>query len=161
MIYTISGLMGMLYYGETIMRVGMSSQELILQLPQSVYEQVRRAAERSQRPVAELVTEALIAAAPAIASNEGISASLAQLAYLNDAALWQAARSTMSLSQRQSLAALHDKLQRTALNLQEQEDERLLVKLYRETILVRAQAAVLLKQRGYDVRDASQFEPFA
>jgi hypothetical protein len=31
--------------------------------------------------------------------------------------------------------------------------------LYRETLLVRLQAAVLLKQRGYDVSDPQQFAP--
>ena len=40
------------------------------------------------------------------------------------------------------------------------EDEALLA-LYRETLIVRAQAVVLLKQRGYDVSDPTQFEPLA
>jgi hypothetical protein len=37
------------------------------------------------------------------------------------------------------------------------EEEQTLLELYRETALVRAHAAVLLKQRGYDVSDPHQF----
>jgi len=47
------------------------------------------------------------------------------------------------------------------LTEEEKGEERELASLYRDTILVRAQAAVLLKQRGYDVSDLSQFEPLA
>jgi hypothetical protein len=84
---------------------------------------------------------------------------LAQMAYLNDAALWQAARSTMAPDQRARLAALHDKQQRSGLNAAEQAEEQALLDLYRETLLVRAHAAVLLEQRGYDVTNPDQFAP--
>ena len=46
--------------------------------------------------------------------------------------------------------------QRRPLTAEKQAEERALLQLYRETILVRAQAAVLLKQRGYDVSDLDQ-----
>ena len=75
------------------------------------------------------------------------------MAYLNDAALWQAGRATMTAEQRERLEALHDKQQREGLTPDEQAEERALLALYRETLLVRAQAAVLLKQRGYDVSE--------
>ncbi len=81
------------------------------------------------------------------------------MAYFNDAALWQAARSTMAPEQRARLAALHDKQQRSGLDPKEKADEQALLALYDETLLVRAQAAVLLKQRGYDVADPAQFQP--
>ena len=81
------------------------------------------------------------------------------MAYLNDAALWQAARATMSAEQRDRLEALHHQQQRQGLTAEEQAEEQALLALYRETLLVRAQAAVLLKQRGYDVSDTRQFTP--
>ena len=81
------------------------------------------------------------------------------MTYLNDAALWQAARSTMRPEQRGRLEELHDKQQRSGLTGEEQEEEQALLSLYRDTLLVRAQATVLLKQRGYDVSDTSQFAP--
>ncbi len=84
---------------------------------------------------------------------------LAQLAYFDDVALWQAARSTMAPEQRARLEALHDKKQRSGLDAAEQADEEALLGLYDETLLVRAQAAVLLKQRGCDVANPDQFRP--
>lgn len=84
---------------------------------------------------------------------------LAQMTYLNDAALWQAARSTLMPEQRERLAALHETQQRRPLSGEERAEEQALLKLYREIVLVRAQAAVLLKQRGYDVSYLTPFEP--
>lgn len=65
----------------------------------------------------------------------------------------------MPAPQRERLEELNDKQQREHLSLEEQQEAQALVALYRETILVRAQAAVLLKQRRYDVSDPNQFQP--
>lgn len=81
------------------------------------------------------------------------------MAYLNDAALWQAARATMTVEQRERLQNLHDKQQREKLTVEEQAEEQALVSLYRETILIRAQAAIILKMRGYNIADPEQFAP--
>lgn len=82
-----------------------------------------------------------------------------QMAYLNDAVLWQAARSTLPPALRQRLELLHTRQQRAGLSFDEQAEAERLEQLYRDTLLVRAQAAVLLQQRGYDVSDPSQFSP--
>jgi hypothetical protein len=138
----------------------MSTQEITLTLPGAVYDQIRQAAEKAQRPVDEVLLEAVLAVAPTLTNPAGpFRSSLAQLAYLNDAALWQAARSTMSPEQHEQLEALHDKQQREGLTTEEQDLEQALLTLYRETLLVRAQAAVLLQQRGYDMRDPEQVMP--
>lgn len=130
----------------------MPSQEITLMLPDLVYDQIRRAAEKAHRPVDALIIEAVIAAAPILDTPAGaLRSALAQLAYLNDAALWQAARTTVPAVQRERLESLHQKNQRDGLTAEEQAEEQALLALYRETVLVRAQAAVLLKQRGYDV----------
>jgi hypothetical protein len=138
----------------------MTTQEVTLELPEPIYDQIRRAAEKTQRPINDLLLEAVIAAAPSLDTPAGpLRSALAQLAYLNDAALWQAARSTMLPAQRERLEALHDKQQREGLSTEEAREEQALLELYRETVLVRAQAAVLLKQRGYDTSDPQQFAP--
>lgn len=138
----------------------MTTQEVTLELPEPIYDQIRRAAEKAQRPINDLLIEAVIAAAPSLDAPAGpLRSALAQLAYLNDAALWQAARATLPPAQRERLEALHHKQQREGLSDGEREEDRALLELYRETLLVRAQAAVLLKQRGYDVSDPQQFAP--
>jgi hypothetical protein len=77
----------------------------------------------------------------------------------NDADLWEAARSTLPRTQRERMERLHHKQQREGLTNAEQEEVQRLEELYRETVLVRAQAAVLLKQRNYNGSDLSQFAP--
>lgn len=138
----------------------MTTQEITLNLPEPVYDQIRRAAERAHRSINDVLIEVVIAAAPTLDTPMGpLQSALAQLAYLNDAALWQAARSTMPPTQRERLEELHDKQQREGLTVEEQEEDQALLALYRETMLIRAQATVLLKQRGYDVSDPHQFTP--
>jgi len=138
----------------------MTVQAITLTVPEQVYEQIRRAAEKAHRPVNEVLAEAVAAVAPVMdTAPERLRSALAHMAYLNDAALWQAARATMTAAQRERLADLHDQQQRGTLTPEEQAEEQALLALYRETLLVRAQAAVLLKQRGYNVSDLDQFTP--
>jgi hypothetical protein len=138
----------------------MTYQTITLDVPEPVYQQIRRAAERIRRPINDVLVEAVTAAAPAMTANgRKLRSALAQMAYLNDAALWQAARSTMPIEQRERLAALHETQQQQPLTAKEHGEERALLELYRETLLVRSQAALLLKQRGYDVDDPHQFAP--
>lgn len=135
-------------------------QPITVNVPRSVYERIRRAAERRHRSVDEMVIEALAAAAPTLDTPQNdMRAALAQLAYLNDAALWQAARATMPPPLKTRLEELHSRQDGEALSEAEQIEVERLEQLYRDTLLVRAQAAVLLKQRHYDVSDPSQFAP--
>jgi hypothetical protein len=92
-------------------------------------------------------------------SAQQITLPLAQRADLDDTALRQSARSTMAPEQRTRLEALHDKKQRDGLDASEVREEEALLGLYDETLLVRAQAAVFLEQRGYDVSDPEQLTP--
>jgi hypothetical protein len=136
----------------------MTVQAITLHLPEAVYKQIKQAAGKVGRPVSEVLLEAVTAAAPVIGTGpEDVCRALAQMTYLNDAALWQAARATMTAVQRERLEALHDKQQCEGLSAEEQA----LLTLYRQTLLVRAQAAVLLKQRGYDVSEPLQFAPLS
>lgn len=138
----------------------MAAHEVTLSLPEGVYEQVRLAAEKLQRRVDDILREAITAIAPVLAdATPQARSAFAQMTYLNDAALWQAARSTMSADQRDRLEVLHIQQQRDGLTPDEQREEEALLALYRDTLLVRAQAAVLLKQRGYDVSDPTVFQP--
>jgi len=133
---------------------------LTLNLSDSLYEQIERAAEKARRPVNDILREAVTAIASLgdVAPGRKRDA-LAQMAYLNDAALWQAARAAMTADQRARLEELHDQKREHGLGVEEAAEEEALLALYRETLLVRAQAAVLLKQRGYEVSDPTQFEP--
>jgi uncharacterized protein YnzC (UPF0291/DUF896 family) len=65
----------------------------------------------------------------------------------------------MSTEQRERLEILHHRQQQQGLTAAEKVEEQALLTLYRETLLIRAQAAVLLKGRGYAVSDPQQFAP--
>ena len=138
----------------------MVGRSVSVELPVDVYNQIKRAAERSHRSVDDVLVEAVMAVAPVIdTAPEALRSSLAQLAYLNDAALWRAARATIPREQRERLEALHEMKQRRPLTDDEGAEEKDILRPYQDTLLVRAQAAVLLKQRGYDVSDPEQFAP--
>lgn len=132
-----------------------------LSLPDSIYQQIKLAAEKAQRPVDDVLNEAVAAAAQlaSITRGRGGREAIAQMAYLNDAALWQAARAAMTAEQRARMEELHDQKRERGLDAEQTAEEEALLALYRETLLVRAHAAVLLKQRGYEVSDPTQFEP--
>ena len=138
----------------------MDVHQVTVTLPEPVYRRIERAAQQSQRSVAQVLGDAAAALTPEADHLLGdLQTALAQMAFLNDAALWRAARTTFQQEQQQRLEALHDKQQREALSPTEQAEEQALVKLYRETQLVRAHAVMLLRQRGYDVSDPQFFSP--
>ncbi len=93
------------------------------------------------------------------AHSEGISPELAQeleaLKLLGDKALWKvAAQSHLTAKESQKLAQFHSKQQREGPESLSQEDLQTKDKLlyqYDRRMLIRAQALLLLKQRGLDI----------
>lgn len=138
----------------------MSAHQVTLSLPDVLHEQIKAAAQRSRRSLEDVLVEIVTALVPALgAASKDTRIELAEMAFLNDAALWHAARGGMAPEQRARLEELHEKQQRSGLDAAERSEEQALLGLYHEALLVRAQAAVLLKQRGYDVADPEQFTP--
>lgn len=73
------------------------------------------------------------------------------LSLLDDGSLWRAARTRLSAESAEQLESLHLKRQREGLTEAETQTLSGLVRQYERTMLVRAQAVALLKQRGHDV----------
>lgn len=76
---------------------------------------------------------------------------LDQLAFLTDEELWQAARTQVKADDRSRMESLLRKQQATDLHPDEVAEAELLVDRYDRTLLIRAKAAVLLKERGHDI----------
>ncbi len=130
----------------------MNSQSVTLELPEPLYEQLQARAVRRQRTVADEVLDVLTGAIPATeALPDDLEQAIAQLVHLDDAALWQAGRSKMASDAVERLSELNAKRQREGLTEAEQQESDLLVRQYERSMLVRAQAAALLKQRGHDI----------
>ena len=130
----------------------MSAQAITLHLPGSLYDLFRRKAQQSHRSVEAVLLEAVTAAAP-----EGddlppdLARALSQLSSLDDRSLWLAARDRLSDTALAELETLNLKQQREGLT--EDETERLaeLARGYERVILLRAEAASLLQERGHDI----------
>lgn len=130
----------------------MSELTLTLSLPESLYRQLKTRATRSKRSVEEETVDILAAAVPAA---EELPADLAEaltpLSVLDDESLWRAARSALAAQAVEEMEALHRKRGTEGLTAAEAEALAGLVAAYERAMLVRAQAAALLRRRGHDV----------
>ena len=80
-----------------------------------------------------------------------VAEAVAALELLSDADLWRAARNPLAEADRSQLEALNLKQQKENLTPAEKETLEGLLLQYDRAVLLRAEAARLLKQRGHDV----------
>jgi len=90
-----------------------------------------------------------------------ISFDLIQLDYLDDDDLWHAAQTKIAPSYTEQMQQLLDKREFEGLTTEEQALVTRLSRLAQRTMLVRAKAAVLLKQRGFDITSLRQQRSWA
>lgn len=130
----------------------MATQSVTLHLPDNIYERIQRTAEFLRQPVEKLLLDAVTTALPLLddLSPEMVD-DMAALALLNDAALWRVARNTLAPASQAHLDNLLDKKGEGTLTAAEQQRLDELLNEYEQVVLTRAQAALLLKQRGYDL----------
>jgi hypothetical protein len=130
----------------------MTLQPVTVRLPKSLYNQIRRRAEISARTLEE---ELLDVVASAIPSAEGLpeemTNALSALDLLDGEALLRAAHSHLPAEAVQEMESLHLKRQEHGLNEFEKQTLAGLLQQYERSMLVRAQAAAILKQRGQDI----------
>ena len=130
----------------------MTIQTVTVHLPKSLYNQIRRRAEKSSRTVEKELLDVVASAMPASeVLPEDVTNALSDLELLDDDALWRAARSHLPAESVHEMEALHLKRQQHGLNDVEKQNLAALLQQYERSILVRAQAAMILKQRGHDV----------
>ncbi len=136
----------------------MSMQSVTVDLPATLFHRVQERAAKAHRSVEDELVEVVTAALPEFDElPQETTAILAQLSFLDDSALWQAARTRLSPDQAEQLEQLNLKQQREGLTPGERQGRDRLLRHYEQTMLVRAQAAVLLQERGYDVSDLALF----
>ena len=138
----------------------MAVQPVTLNLPNTLYHQVQRRAEKSHRSVEDELLEVIATAISALDElPREITEAMAQLVFLDDAALERVARRTMASEQVEQMEALNLKQQREGLTPEERQELTQLLRRYEHVMLVRAKAAALLKERGYDVSNPALFTP--
>jgi plasmid stability protein len=127
---------------------------MTLNLPGTLYGRLKRRAERANRSVEEELLDVLAAAIPDREElPDDLAKALAPLALLKDDDLWRAARSRLAADLAAQLEDLHLKKQREGLADAEAQHLASLIRQYERAMLIRAEAAALLHQRGYDVTE--------
>ena len=135
----------------------MAVQDVTIRLPDRLYHQVKQRARRMQRSVEEEVVAAVEVALPAFDELPlAVADEIGQMSFLTDQELWQAARSTMTSTENRRMQALLLKRQREGLSPEDEAEAERLAQRQERVMLVRAQAAALLKERGQDVSDLIQ-----
>lgn len=127
---------------------------ITVNLPTALYSRLRRRAEQSRRTVEAELLDVITTAVPVADDlSADLDEAISPLSLLDDAALWRAARSRMADESAAQLKALRLKRQRECLMVTEDQTLAGLVRQYERVMLVRAQAAALLKQRDHDVSE--------
>jgi hypothetical protein len=130
----------------------MAAHPVTLRLPAPLYARFSSRAERAQRSLeAELLEAVATIAAEEEETARDVAEAVAALELLSDADLWRAARNPLAKADRSRLEALNLKQQKENLTPAEMETLEGLLLQYDWAVLLRAEAARLLKQRGHDV----------
>ncbi len=131
----------------------MAQETLTVHLPAHVYQQLKARAGRAQRSIEDELLNIVTATIEEDELPTEITAAMEALKPEDDAALWQVAqRSRLSSEEEQEIEQLHFKRQRGE-RLTDEEEERLANLMYasHRAMLLRAQAAALLRARGQNV----------
>lgn len=128
---------------------------ITLELPDWLYQQAMQTAKSRGQPLITVLQDSIAQALPKFDDlPPQLAQDLAALPLLNDAALWRMAGKVLSSTEQRQLNDLLDKQQTDEpLTKAEQQQLNTLLEAYQQTMVIRAEAAVLLKRRGYDVSD--------
>ncbi len=132
----------------------MSAHAVTLHLEGSLYDYFRRRADHRRRSLEAELLEAVEAAGPkAEELPAALANAVAELPGLDDEALWRVARDHLPRRAASELEALNLKRQREGLTPTEEEALDRLAGAYERFLLLRAEAAALLRKRGHDVSE--------
>lgn len=131
----------------------MAEQIVLVPVPAHLYERLERSAEQHGRRVDDDVIVALAALVDEEDSRSDLGDTLASTATLSDDALGRLARSALTAEDQTRLEQLGDQGQRDGLTPIERHEAERLIERHDRIVLVRAEAAALLRQRGYPLDD--------
>jgi plasmid stability protein len=99
----------------------------------------------------DVVTQALAADDEFVGLPLDLAEEVQQLAFLDEQHLWVVAKRTIAQNQSERMETLIYKLHREGLTHNEQQEMQQLQQLAHRVMLLRAEATVLLKQRGHNL----------
>ena len=127
-------------------------ETVTLQVPGQVYARAKQAAGKNQHALEQLLVSAMVSGLSLLDDlPDDLVIDMATLALLNDRALWRIARQTMPEEHYDRMDELLTLKKQNALNVAQQRELDIYLAEYDRIVLHRAHAAVLLKQRDYDL----------
>ncbi len=130
----------------------MTTQTITVNLPEPLFELLKERAAQSHRSIENELVEVVATIMPVAGElTADLKNRLAQMKLLDDRVLEQLAQTRLSKRSLAQLQSLNNKRQRAGLTEVEAKKANTLIGQYERTILVRAQALGLLKERGYDL----------
>ena len=130
----------------------MARATVTVELPDRLYELLQHRAQNANRTVEAELIELLASALPDDGESlERFGGDLIGLELLDDEELRRAGRSHLAVGMARRLESLHRKRQREGLSEVEAQTVVELMRQYERAMVVRAQAAALLKKRGHTV----------
>ena len=130
----------------------MSTQTVMVELPESLYRSASRIAQATQRPLADILQESLAHTLPPledVTPEEAIE--LARLSNLDDAALWQVSYATLPAVDQAKLTQLLEQQSEGAVAPDDTRRLQALLDEYGRLLVRKAHAWLLLARRGYRV----------
>jgi hypothetical protein len=130
----------------------MSEKTVTVELPESTFRKLKRAAELTYRSVDEILVSAINATliAPPDLPSE-LAEELAALHVLSDEALWAATQPSLSSAEQHRLRQLNHHAGERPLTQAEQTEQEDLLGAYHRSVLRRAQSLAILAQRGHQM----------
>lgn len=132
----------------------MSTAMVSIQLPDTLFRKLKRAADLTHRPLEEIVATSLEAMLPTASGLPAeVADELAAMQVFSDAALWAAVEPSMSRAEQRRLEQLNAAAGERSLTAAETKEQQALIIAYNRSVVRRAKAMAILAQRGHDVRD--------
>jgi hypothetical protein len=127
-------------------------QSLTVDIPEPVFLALKRIADDAQRSVQEVAQEVITAH---VRLDDGLppgtADELAKMPPMTDAELWSTAQTRVPAEQAARLEDLHYRKVAGSMTAEDCRQQRELLAASNRVMLIRAQAAALLKARGHDV----------
>ena len=134
---------------------------VMVELPLPTYRHLQAMAHRQKRAIPDMLEQLLIQApAPLPPLPISLAEELNVFPHLSTEVLWLLARATLTVEERTTLEALNRKAQQAGgLTAPEQKQQAALLALYQSSLVRRATAINLLKQRGEDISSLFTLPP--
>jgi hypothetical protein len=125
----------------------MTEGTVSIDIPDRLYEQLKRRAEVLHRPVEELVIQTL-ASAPAGDLPPDLASELEAMINFSDDALWSATKPSLAPAERDRLAQLNELAGERSLSASELQEQKQLLAAWQRSLARRARAFGILQLRG-------------